>query len=93
MFAMFLGGMVGIATVIVRFGKGPNAETLYAGHCEATPEGVAALLGVSPLVARRALRKAGRFVQVPSTEHDEPLPMFVAVITSKTDREYDGVCA
>jgi hypothetical protein len=93
---MCLGGMAGIeemATVLVRIGKGPNTKTMYAGHCEATPEGVSALLGVSPLVARRALMKAGRFVPVPSTEHDESLPMFVAVITSKTNRGYDGICA
>ncbi len=85
--------MAGIATVIVRFGKGSNAETLYAGHCEATPEGVASLLGVSPLMGRRALRKAGRFVPVPSTDHDEVVPMFVAVITDKTDKRYARVCA
>jgi hypothetical protein len=69
MFAICLGDMARVATVIIRFGKGSNAETLYAGHCEATPEGVSALLGVSSLVARRALRRAGRLVPVPSNEH------------------------
>jgi len=93
MFAMCLGDMSGIATVIVRFGKGPKAETLYAGHCEATPEGINALLGVSPLVGRRALRRAERFVPVPSTEHDEVVPMFVAVITEKPNKGYVRVCA
>jgi hypothetical protein len=93
MFATYLDDMAGMVNVIIRFGKGPNAESLYAGHCEATPEGVSALLGVSPLVARRALRRAGRFVPVSSTEHDEPVPMFVAVITSKTGKGYDVVCA
>jgi len=82
-----------VALVVVRFGKGPNADTLYAGHCEATPEGVAALLGVSPLVARRALRRAGRFVPVPSSEHDDPLPMFVSVITEKIVKGYGRASA
>ncbi len=93
MFAMCLGGMAGIATVIVKFGKGPNAETLYAGHYEAIPEGVSALLGVSPLVGRRALRRTGHFVPVPSAEHDEVVPMFVAAITDKTDKRHARVCA
>jgi hypothetical protein len=54
-----------MATVLVRIGNWPHCDTLYAGVCEASPEGVASLLGVSELVVRRALRRAGKFV--PST--------------------------
>jgi len=75
-----------IASVLVRIGKRPHCDTLYAGVCEASIEGVASLLGVSELVARRALRRAGRFVPVPRTEHDEPVPMYIAVITPKTKK-------
>jgi hypothetical protein len=32
MFAMYLDDMAGMVKVIVRFGKGPNAETLYVEH-------------------------------------------------------------
>jgi len=44
-----------LSTVLVRFGRRPHYDTLYAGACLATPEDVASLLGVSELVARRAL--------------------------------------
>jgi hypothetical protein len=83
-----MAGVDEMATVLVRMGKGPHCDTLYAGVCEASPEGVASLLGVSELVARRALRRAGKFVPVPPSEHDEPSPMFVAVITPKSKARY-----
>ena len=73
-----------LSTVLVRFGRRPHYDTLYAGACFATPEDVASLLGVSELVARRAIRRAGKFVPVPPSEHDEPSPMYVAVITPKS---------
>jgi len=78
-----------IATVLARIGKWPHCDTLYAGVCHASPEGVASLLGVSELVARRALRRAGKFVLVPPSEHDEPAPMYVAVITPKAKARYE----
>jgi hypothetical protein len=77
-----------LATVLVRIGKRPNYDTLYAGACLAKAEDIASLLGVSEQVARRALRRAGKFVPVPSSEHDEPQPMYIAVITPKTARRY-----
>jgi len=77
-----------MATVLVRIGKWPHCDTLYAGVCEASSEGVASLLGVSELVARRALRRAGKFVPVPPSEHDEPDPMYIAVITPKAKMRY-----
>jgi len=54
-----------MAAVLVRIGKWPHFNTLYAGVCYARPEDVASLLGVSELVACRALRRAGKFVPVP----------------------------
>ena len=83
-----MAGVDEMATVLVRMGKGPHCDTLYAGVCEASPEGVASLLGVSELVARRALRRAGKFVPVPPSEHDEPAPMYIAVITPKAKMRY-----
>ncbi len=77
-----------MATVVIKFGRGPKYKTFYAGACRANPEDVAALVGVSELVARRALRGAGKFVPVPSSEHDDPEPMYIAVITPKTARRY-----
>jgi hypothetical protein len=77
-----------LSTVLVRFGRRPHYDTLYAGACLATPEDVASLLGVSELVARRALRRAGKFVPVPPSEHDEPGPMYIAVITPKAKVRY-----
>jgi hypothetical protein len=77
-----------LATVLVRIGKWPHCDTLYAGACEASSGGVASLLGVSELVARRALRRAGKFVPVPPSEHDEPGPMYIAVITPKAKVRY-----
>jgi len=81
-------GVDKLATVLVRIGRRPHYDTFYAGACVATAEEIAALLGVSELVARRALGRAGRFVPVPSTEHDETEPVYVAVITTKTGRRY-----
>jgi len=77
-----------MATVLVRIGKWPHYNTLYAGACYATAEDIASLLGVSELVARRALRRAGKFVPAPSSEHDEPEPMYIAVITHKSAKRY-----
>jgi hypothetical protein len=77
-----------MATVLLRIGKWPHCDTLYAGACYASPEGVASLLGVSELVARRALRRAGKFVPVPPSEHDEQDPMCIAVITPKAKVRY-----
>jgi hypothetical protein len=77
-----------LATVLVRLGKRPKSDTLYAGACYASASDIALLLGVSELVARRALRRAGKFVPVPPTEHDEPEPMYIAVITPKITRRY-----
>jgi hypothetical protein len=78
-------------TFLVRNGdalRHPYCDTLYAGVCEASIEGVASLLGVSELVARRALRGAGKFVPVPRSEHDEPAPMYIAVITPEIKKRY-----
>jgi len=83
-----MAGVDEMATVLVRLGKWPHCDTLYAGACHASPEGVASLLGVSELVARRALRGTGKFVPVPPSEHDDPAPMHIAVITSKNRKRY-----
>jgi hypothetical protein len=53
----------------------------------------AALFGFSPLMGRRALQMAGRFVPISSIKNDVSLSMFVAVITDKTEKRYDEVCA
>jgi hypothetical protein len=84
-----MAGVDEMATVLVRMGKWPHCDTLYAGVCEVSPEGVASLLGVSELVARRALRRAGKFVPVSSSEHEEPAPMYIAVITPKAKARYE----
>ena len=83
-----VAGVDEMATVLVRIGKWPHCDTLYAGACLATDEDVASLLGVSELVARRALRRAGKFVSVPPSEHNEPEPMYIAVITPKSVMRY-----
>jgi hypothetical protein len=72
-----------MATVLVRFGRSPIAKTLYAGVCLASPEEIASLLGVSEATARKALKRPRRFIPVPSHEHDDPEPMYIAVITCK----------
>jgi len=77
-----------LATVLVRIGKRPKSDILYAGACYASASDVSSLLGVSELVARRALRRAGKFVPVPSSEHDEPEPVYIAVIIPKTAKRY-----
>jgi hypothetical protein len=93
-FAWLLGGMRcrnDIVTVLVRFGRRPHCETLYAGACYAIPEDVASLLGISERTARIALSRAGRFVLVPAHEHDEPKPMYIAVITSEMGHDKPSV--
>ena len=84
-----MAGVDEMATVLVRIGKCPNCDILYAGVCHASPEGVASILEVSELVARRALRRAGKFIPVSPSEHDEPAPMYVAVITPKAKARYE----